>query len=113
VANRFALLQLGALDLERAWLAADDTGPSALGTGLLFPQTLGLLFEQGLQSSFGESGSSGLGDELRGLQIHVESRSVGSDSVSGDNFAPLGSQTAEVLEFFGCEGSLCHDASCV
>jgi hypothetical protein len=33
--------------------------------------------------------------------------------VSGDNLAPLGSETVELLEFLGGEGARSHDASCL
>src|SRR5438874_13752546 len=103
VAKRFALLQLCALYVERSLLTAKGTRPSAVRAGLLRAQGMGLLFEKGLQSSFGEPGSSSEGDLLHGSEIDIESRPLVAIGASGDNFAPLGSEVAEFLEFFGSE----------
>jgi hypothetical protein len=113
VAHRFALLQLRAMELERAWLAAEGAKPPAIGTGQLLAQGLGLLFKEGLHSPFGEAGGGGLGDLLHGGEIDVESGSVVAEGASGDNLAPLGSEAAEFLDFVEGEGAVCHDASCV
>lgn len=113
VTHRFALLQLGALRLEGTLLAAEDTKASAVGTGPLLAQRLGLLLQEGLQGAFRESSGSGGGDLLHGGEIDVESGSVVAEGVSGDNLAPLSSETVEFLEFFGSEGARSHDASCL
>ena len=107
------MLQGCALHLQRAFLAVDGTGPSALRTGLLLAQGLGLLFEERLQGAFGEAGGSGVGELLHGIEIDVESGSVVAESASGNDFAPLGSETLKLLKLFGSEGAACHDASCV
>src|SRR5438552_145232 len=64
VADRFAWLQLSALHLEWAFLPAEGTRPSAVGTGLLLAQSLGLLFEEGVQGALRESGGGSQGDLL-------------------------------------------------
>lgn len=101
------------MNLERTFLTADGTGPSARGTGLLFAQGGGLLFEKGLQSALGESSGGGPGELLHGVEIDVESRTVVAEGASGDDFAPLGGEALELLELFGSERTACHDASCI
>jgi hypothetical protein len=113
VADRFALLQGGALHLEGAGLTADDTGASARGTGLLFSQGVGLLFQESLQGAFGETGGGGAGDLLHGVEIDIESRPVVAKGASGDDFAPAGGEVTEFLKFLGGEGAACHAASCL
>lgn len=112
VADRFALLQSGALHLKRAFLAADSTGSSTVGTGSLFAEGDGLPLQEGLQGSLGESGRGRGRDLLHSIEIDVESGSVVAASASGDDFAPLGSETTEFLQLLGGEGAACHDASC-
>jgi hypothetical protein len=99
--------------MKGAFLTAEDTRPSAVGTGRLLAQGMGLLFEEGLQGSLGETGGRGEGDLLHGGEIDVESRPLVPVGASGDNFAPLGGEVVEFLEFFGSEGATCHDASCL
>src|SRR5215510_8310711 len=69
VADRFALLQLGALHLQGAFLPADDAGASAIGTELLLAQGIGLLFQESLEGVLGKAGGGGTGDLLHGIQI--------------------------------------------
>ena len=99
--TRFALLQLRALHLEGALLTAEGAEPSAVGTGLLLAQGVGLLFEQGLQGALGEAGGGGLGDLLHGVEIDIESGAVVAEGAAGDDFAPLGGEVTEFLEFLG------------
>jgi hypothetical protein len=113
VSKRFALLQLNALHLERAWLSAKRAKPSAVGTGLLLAQGVGLLFEESLQGTLGEASGGGEGDLLQSRQIDIESGALVAEGASGDNFAPLGSEAAEFLDFVRGKGAVCHDASCV
>ena len=113
MADRLALLELAALDLEGAALAAEGTGSPALGTGLLLAQGVGLLFEEGLQSALGEPGGGGAGDWLHGSEIDVEPGAVVAEGAAGNDFAPLGGEAAEFLQFLRGERAVCHDASCV
>jgi hypothetical protein len=113
VADRFALSHLCALNLERAFLTTEGTRSSAVGTGLLLTQGVGLLFEEGLQGALGETGSGGVSNLLHCIEIDVEPRPVVAEGASGDDFAPLGGQVTEFLEFFGGERTASHDASCV
>jgi hypothetical protein len=113
VADRFALLQSCAADVQGAFLTAEGTRPSAVGAGLLLAQGVGLLLEEGLQGALGESVGGGAGDLFHGIEIDIESGSVVAEGASGDDFAPLGGEAAECLEFLGGEGAACHDASCL
>jgi hypothetical protein len=79
----------------------------------LLAQRLGLLFEEGLQGPRGESGGSGVGDLLHRAEIDVEPGSVVAEGAPGDDFAPLGGEALEFLEFLRGEGAGCHDASCL
>ena len=111
MADRFALLQLHALSLERALRKADRTKSSAIGTGLLFSQGGGLLFEKRVQGAFSESSGGSLRDLLHGLEIDIQTWTVVAKGASGHDFAPLCSEAAEFVKFFGTEVAVCHDAS--
>jgi hypothetical protein len=113
VADRFALLQSCAADVQGALLTAEDTKPPAVGTGLLLAQGVGLLLEEGLQGALGESVGGGAGDLLHGIEIDLKSGAAVAAGASGDDFAPLGGEAAEFLELLGGEGAVCHDASCL
>jgi hypothetical protein len=106
------LLEWYALDLERTFLPSEDAKASAVGTGPLLAQRLGLLFEEGLEGSFRKSGGRGVSDLLHGAEIDIESGSFVAESASGDDFAPLSGEAVEFLEFVGGEGARGHDASC-
>jgi hypothetical protein len=107
------LVQACALDVERAFLPAEGTRPSAVGTGLLLAQSGGLLLEEGLQGALGETGGGRPGDLLHGPEIDIESGPVVAEGASGDDLAPLGGEVVEFLEFLGRKGAACHDASCI
>lgn len=113
VADRFAVLQVRALHLKGAFLTAEGTKSSAVGTGLLFAQGGGLLFEEGLQGALGESRGGGQGNLLHGRKIDIESGPVVAEGASGDDFAPLSGEAAEFVEFLRGEAAACHDASCL
>src|SRR5262245_9095268 len=113
VADRFALLQLGALHLQGAFLPADDAGASAIGTELLLAQGIGLLFQEGLEGALGKAGGGGTGDLLHGIQIDVEAGAVVAEGASGNDFAPAGGKVAEFLKFLGGEGASWHVGACL
>src|SRR5262245_21385992 len=113
VADRFALLQLGALHLQGAFLPADHAGAYAIGTELLLAQGIGLLFQEGLEGALGKAGGGGTGDLLHGIQIDVEAGAVVAEGASGNDFAPAGGKVAEFLKFLGGEGASWHVASCL
>jgi hypothetical protein len=101
------------MHLERAVFPADGTRSSAVGTGLLLAQGLGLLFQERLQGALGESGGGSEGDLLHGGQIDVEPGPVVAKGASGDDFAPLSSEATEFVDFLGSEVAVCHVASCL
>src|SRR5262249_11311583 len=99
VADRFALVQSGALHLKRALLPADDTEASAVGARPLLTQSLGLLFQESLQGALGESGGGRVSDLLHGPEIDIETRSLIAEGTAGDDLTPPGSEVVEFLEF--------------
>lgn len=111
--DRLALVEPSTADSERPRLALNGTGSPAGGTGLLGTQGLGLLFEAGLQGSFGQAGGRGLGDLFHGVEIDVEARAGVAKRTAGDDFSPLGGEGAQFLEFLRSELASRHDASCV
>jgi len=112
VADRLALVEPPAADGERARLALDGAGPPTARTGLLGPQGLGLLFEASLQGPLRQAGGRGLGDLLHGVEVDVEPGAGVAEGASGDDFAPLGGEGAEFLEFLRRELASRHSASC-
>src|SRR5262245_57720484 len=113
VAKRFALVELSTLDVEGAWLRAQDTRPAAGGTGLGGAQGVGLLGEAGLQGAFGETRGSGLGDLLQGGKIDVASGAVVPEDAAGDDFAPLSRKITEFLELLRGKWTARHSGSCL
>jgi hypothetical protein len=69
--------------------------------------------EKGLQGSLGEPGGGGAGDLLHSIEIDIESGSVVAKGASGNDFAPLGGEVVEFLEFLRRKGAACHEVSCV
>jgi hypothetical protein len=94
-------------------LRTEEARTSAIGAGLLLSQGVGLSLEEGLQGALGEAGGGSECDLLHGVEIDVESGPVVAEGASGDDFAPLGGEVVEFLEFFGGQGAACHAASCV
>jgi hypothetical protein len=114
VAERLAVLDgLTAVDVQRSGLALHGAGPATAGAGLVLPEGVGLLFQEGGEGAFGKSGRGRRRDLLQGSEIGVEARSVVAESPSGDNSAPLGGQIADVLEVLGRDLSTCHRLSCL
>jgi len=74
-----------------------------MGTGLFGGESLGLLLEEELERSFGQPLRGGGGDLLHRSEIDIESRPVVTERSLGNDFAPLGSQCPESVEFLGCE----------
>ena len=70
------------------------------GAGLLVRQGVGLPLQQALQGAFDQPGGGGLGDALQGGQIELDSVVAGA---AGDDFAPLGGQVVQFLQFGGGE----------
>jgi hypothetical protein len=103
VGDPFDLLDRGPLSGERSGMAPGGAELTTLGTGLLIGELAGLLLEEQLESSFGQSlGRSG-SDLLEGAEVHIESGSVVAKGPLGDDLGPLAGEFVELLEFLGCE----------
>jgi hypothetical protein len=105
--------QLQGTNRERSVLALDPTQSSTAGTGLLGAELLGLLLQQGGESSFGQARSRSAGDLLHGIKIDLGARSCFAKSMAGHNFAPAGSQVTDFLEVLGGKFALRHGQSCL
>jgi hypothetical protein len=82
-------------------LADNGTGGATGGTADLLAQRLGLLFQEGGQGAFGQSGGGGVGELLPGLEIGVWSRALVTEGASGNDLAPAGGEVTDFLEEFG------------
>jgi hypothetical protein len=101
VADRFALGHCAAGPVQGAGFAAQSTGGAAVGTGYLFAERLGLLFQQEGEGALGEARRSGVGQLLHGLEVSIQSGAAVAEGAAGDDFAPLGGQVTEFLELLG------------
>ena len=70
-------------------------------TGLGVGQGLGLLGQQGGQGALEQPLGGGLGGLLEGKQVSVQGGAGLAEGASRNDFAPLGSEVTEVLEFLG------------
>src|SRR6188472_3435671 len=111
VGDPFGLLHRGPLCGERTGVGLDRTEPVTAGTGGLVGHLLSLLLEHLLKRPFGQSVRRGGGDLLHRLEVHVQSRPVVAEGPLGDDFAPLGRQDTQSVEFLGCEAWGRHDLS--
>jgi hypothetical protein len=109
VADRFALGHCAAGPVQGAGFAAQSTGGAAVGTGYLFAERLGLLFQQEGEGALGEARRSGVGQLLHGLEVSIQSGAAVAEGAAGDDFAPAGSEVADLLEEFGGKLTTCHD----
>jgi hypothetical protein len=71
-------------------------------------QGLGLLFQQGGQSAFGEAGGRRTGQSLQGLEIGVQAGAGLAEGPAGDDFAPARGEVADFLEEFRRKFTSCH-----
>jgi hypothetical protein len=76
-------------------------------------QGVGLLFEEGVQGALRQPGGGGEGDLLRGGEIDIEPGPAVVACASGDDFAPLDGELADLVDVLGSEVTACHDASCL
>ena len=114
VADRLAVGDLlSAGEVEGAVLAPHPAGPATGGARLLLAEGLGLLLQEGGQGAFGEPGRGGGRDLLQGREIDVQSRPLVAEGPSGDDFAPLGGESTDILEVLRREGVACHRPSCL
>jgi hypothetical protein len=95
VGEALNLLDLGPPSRERAGVGLGGTELSAVGTGLLVGEFLGLLLEEEFQGPFGEALGGGSSDLFHGSEIDVESGSVFAEGAFGNNFAPLGGKLSK------------------
>jgi hypothetical protein len=86
----------------------DGAESSAARTRLLGAEYVGLLLQQGLESSFGQALGSGGGDLLHGIEINIEAGPGFPKGVAHHNFAPAGSQITDFLEVLGREFASGH-----
>ena len=95
--------------MQRARLAGQSTGGATVGTGGLFAERLGLLFQEGGQGAFAQAGGGGAGELLHGFEVGVQSRVVVAEGTSGNNLAPAGGEVADFAEKFGWKFTTRHD----
>jgi hypothetical protein len=102
VADRLAVLDgLTAVEVQRPGLVPHGARPAAAGARLLVAEGLGLLFEEGGKGALGESGGGRGGELLQGGERDSEARPVVAEGPPGDDFAPLGGQSADLVEVLG------------
>jgi hypothetical protein len=71
------------------------------------------LVEEGGEGALEHPLGGGLGDLLRGEQVGVQGRALLAEHAAGCDFAPLGGEITEMLEFLGCQRSGGHELSCL
>jgi hypothetical protein len=108
VTDRLALGERAGAHGQGSVLASDRAEASAVGTGLLGAQPLGLLFQQGGQGPFGQAGGGGGGDLLHRVQIDVGAWAGVAEGVTGHDLAPAGGQFTEFPEVFSGEFAAWH-----
>jgi hypothetical protein len=101
VAQRLVVGQRPGADLEGALGPADGAEAPAVGAGLLLPQPLRLLVEEGGEGPLSEPGGRGRDDLFHGVEIDIKPRPVVAEGVSGNDLAPTGGEFADPLEFLG------------
>jgi hypothetical protein len=82
-------------------LVADGAELAAVRAGLFGRQGLGLLFQEGSEGALGQTAGGSVGDLFQGEQIDVQAGASVPESTPGNNFAPLGPQVTDFLEFLG------------
>jgi hypothetical protein len=82
-------LNLRSLSGEGAGVRLSKTELAAVGTGLLFGEFVGLLFQEQLKGSFRKSVGRYGSDLLEGTEIDIQTRSVVAKGSLGNNFGPL------------------------
>jgi hypothetical protein len=113
MAQWFALAKLPAVEGQGPFLMANGAGAAAVGAGLLGAEGIGLLCEQDGEGALGEPGGGGAGDVLHGLAIDVGAGPLVAEGTAGDDFAPLGGEITDFLEFLGRELASRHGLSCL
>jgi hypothetical protein len=109
VADWFAEGELvAALDSHGSLLAADGAKAATVGAGLLGGESLGVVFQEGGEGALGQAGGGGRGELLHGGEVEVVAWGGVAEGASGNDFAPLGGEFADLAELLRGEGSLCH-----
>src|ERR1700680_4316565 len=103
VGDAFGLLDLGSLSGEGSRVWFRGTGLAAVGTEGLLGELVGLLLEEQLERSLGEPLCGGRGDLLHGSEIDIQPRPVVAERSLRNDFAPLGRQCPESVQFLRCE----------
>jgi hypothetical protein len=81
-------------DGEGTVFVFDGTSPAAIRAGVFGPQGSGLLIQEDAQGALGQAGRGCGGDLLHGSEVEGASP-LGADA-AGDDFAPLGSERADL-----------------
>jgi hypothetical protein len=112
VSHSFDVFDSGALCREcaRVWLGGTDL--TAVRTGLFAGESLGLLLEEQLERSFGQSLRGSGGDLLEGAEVDIEPRPVVAECSLGNNFGPLSRKVVKFLKLLGRESRGSHASSC-
>ncbi len=108
MADRFALRDGPAGQVQGPGFALQGTGAAAVRAGGLFAQGLGVLFQQGRQGTLGEAGGGGARKLFHGLEIGIEAGTAVAAGPAGHDFAPAGGQVTDFLEEFGGKFTACH-----
>src|SRR5262249_21193998 len=104
---------LAAVDVQGPGLPLHGAKSAAIGAGLLRAEGLGLLLQGGGERAFGESSGGSGGELFQGGEIKVEAGPLLAEGPSGDNFAPLGGESTDILEVLRGQGVACHRPSCL
>lgn len=78
-------------------------GAPTVRAGLLRAEGLGLLLQGGGESAFGQSGGGRGGELFQGGEIEVGAGAGVTEGPAGNNFAPWGSESTDILEVLGGE----------
>src|SRR5438045_4764410 len=89
---------LAAVDVQGPCPSLHGAGAAAVGAGLLRAEGLGLVLQGGGERAFGQSGGGRGGELLQGGEIEVEAGAGVTEGPAGDDFAPLGSESTDILE---------------
>ena len=111
MADRLVLGEPAPVKGQRPGRASDGAGPAAVGAGLLLPQGVGLLAQQGREDPLGQPAGGGAGDVFHGLEIDIEARAGIAEGTPGDDFAPPGGAFTDILEFLGRKLATRHGLS--